>query len=67
MTKDELKDYLVDEAEYSREVVDGMSNFELVDSWLKWEGIIGFTEDIIDVVRHVFGDMSDDECMADNF
>ena len=65
MTKDELKDYLVEEAEHSQEEVDNMSNFELVDAYLTWNGVIGFTEDIIDVVRHVYGDMSDDECITD--
>ena len=65
MTKDELKEYLVEEAEHSQEEVDNMSNFELVDAYLTWNGVIGFTEDIIDVVRHAFGDMSDDECITD--
>ena len=65
MTKDELKDYLVEEAEHSQKEVDNMSDFELIDAYLIWQGIYGFTEDIIDVVRHVYGDMSDDECMID--
>lgn len=53
MTKEELKEYLVDEAEYSEEHVETMSDFELFDAWLKWNGIIGFTWDIIDVVEHL--------------
>lgn len=51
MTKKELKEYLVDVAEYSEEHVSTMSDFELLDSWLKWNGIIGFTYDIIDIVN----------------
>ena len=51
MTKKELKEYLVDEAEYSEERVNKMSNYELFDAWLRYNGIIGFTDDIIDVVN----------------
>lgn len=65
MTKDELKDYLVYEAEYTAAEVEIMTDFELVDAYLTWNGILGFTEDIIDVVRHAFGDMSDDEDITD--
>ena len=65
MTKDELKDYLVSEAEHTEAEVESMTDFELVDAYLTWNGICGFTEDIIDVVRHAFGDMSDDECIED--
>lgn len=53
MTKKELKEYLVDEAEYSEEHVETMSDYELFDAWLKWNGIIGFTWDIIDVVENL--------------
>ena len=65
MTKDELKDYLVCEAEYTDTEVESMTDFDLVDAYLTWNGIIGYTEDIIDVVRHAFGDMSDDEDITD--
>lgn len=53
MTKQELKNYLVDEAEYSQEEVDQMSPFELIDAWLVYNGIIGFTQDIIDLTKAV--------------
>ena len=65
MTKDELKDYLVYEAEHTETEVESMTDFELVDAYLTWNGIIGYTEDIIDVVRHAFGDMSDEEDIMD--
>lgn len=65
MTKDELKDYLVYEAEHTESEVEIMTDFELVDAYLTWNGILGFTEDIIDVVRHAFGDMPDDEDITD--
>ena len=54
MTKEELKEYLVEEAEYSQEEVDNMYDYELVDNYLIYEGIIGYTQDIIDVVAAAF-------------
>ena len=53
MTKEELKEYLVDEAEFSEEEVDNMSDYELFDSYLKWNGIIGWTYDIVDAIEHL--------------
>lgn len=55
MTKEELKEYLVEEAEYSQEEVDYMSNYELVNNYLIYEGIVGYTQDILDVVAAAFG------------
>ena len=51
MNKKDLKDYLVYVAEYSEERVNKMSNYALLDAWLRYNGIIGFTDDIIDVVN----------------
>ena len=51
MKKEDLKDYLVYVAEYSEERVNKMSNYALLDAWLRYNGIIGFTDDIIDVVN----------------
>ena len=51
MTKEDLKDYLVYVAEYSEKRVNKMSDYELLDAWLKWNGIIGFTDDIVDIVK----------------
>ena len=53
MTKEELKEYLVDEAKFSEEEVDNMSDYELFDSYLKWNGIIGWTYDIVDAIEHL--------------
>ena len=50
MTKEELKEYLVEEAEYSQEEVDNMSNYELVDNYLTYKRIVGYTQDNLDVV-----------------
>ena len=54
MDKDELMSYLVVEAEYSEEQVAEMTNTELLDHWLEYNGICGFTEDIKDVVCAAF-------------
>lgn len=51
MTKSELKEYLVNEAEYSEKKVEAMDKYEMVDAWLKYNGIIGFTEDIIEICK----------------
>lgn len=39
MTKEELKHLLVKTEEYTREQVDNMSGYELLDAMLTWEGI----------------------------
>lgn len=49
MTKDELKDYLIEEAEYNEMEVEEMNPLELIDAWLQWNGIIGYTGEILDV------------------
>lgn len=51
MNREDLKDYLVYEAEYSERMVNEMSDYEILDAWLRYNGIIGFTDDIIDVVN----------------
>lgn len=54
MDKDELKQYLIDEAEYSESEVAEMTNTELLDYWLEYNGIYGFTDDIKDVIEAAF-------------
>lgn len=54
MSKEELKNYLVDEAEYSIDEVNEMTDFELVDNWLAWQGIVDWTEDIIEVIKAAY-------------
>ena len=51
MSKEDYKDYLVYEAEYSEEMVNKMSDYDILDAWLRYNGIIGYTDDIIDVVN----------------
>lgn len=55
MNKEELKDYLVNEtANYTREEVENMSNKELFDAYLVWNGLIGWTDTILDTVEQLF-------------
>lgn len=51
MTKQELKNYLIDEAEIRPSRVEAMDEYDLFDAWLKYQGIIGFTSDIIEVYK----------------
>lgn len=49
--RQELRGYLVDEAEYSEEDVARMTDREMLDAWLIYNGICGFTDDILDVLE----------------
>lgn len=62
MMKDDIISVLIDEAKYDEQDVMEMSNYELIDKWLRWEGIIGYTEDIISAVLDVHGvELNDEE------
>lgn len=62
MMKDDIISVLIDDAEYDEQEVMEMSNYELIDKWLTWEGIIGYTEDIISAVLDVHGvELNDEE------
>lgn len=50
MKRAKLREYLIDEAEYNEEDVNSMTDYEMLDAWLIYNGIIGYTEDIIDVL-----------------
>ena len=56
MSKEEIINYLIDESEgeYTREELEGMSKMQLLDAYLNWEGIIGFTEDIIEHIEAIY-------------
>ena len=55
MTKEELQNYLIDEAEYAEEEVMEMSEFEVVDSYFSYNGVIGYTADFLEVVAAAYG------------
>ena len=50
-----LKDELIDICEYSPERVEDMTRYEMVDAWLKYNGIIGYTYDIITMLSNASG------------
>lgn len=47
----ELKEYLIDEAEYDAEYVESLSPLELVDTYLQYNGVCNFTEDLLNLVK----------------
>lgn len=47
----ELKEYLIDEAEYDADYVESLSPLELVDTYLQYNGVCNFTEDILNIVK----------------
>ena len=47
----ELKEYLIDEAEYDADYVESLSLLELVDTYLQYNGVCNFTEDILNLVK----------------
>lgn len=47
----ELKEYLIDEAEYDADYVESLSPLELVDTYLQYNGVYNFTEDILNSVK----------------
>lgn len=51
MDKNDLMEFLVVEAECNESEVAEMTNTELLDNWLMYNGIFGYTEDIKDVIE----------------
>lgn len=60
-----MKSYLVIEAEYAEARVNDMDAKELFDRYLQWNGIIGYTEDIIDAFKGAFEDEILLDCTED--
>lgn len=54
MDKNDLMEFLVVEAECNDSEVAEMTNTELLDNWLMYNGIFGYTEDIKDVIEAAF-------------
>lgn len=63
-TKQDIIDYLVRESDgqWKEEELQKKDGFGLVEAYLEWEGIIGYTTDIINVVRasNVLNEMSEE-------
>lgn len=54
MDKNDLMEFLVVEAECNESEVAETTNTELLDNWLMYNGIFGYTEDIKDVIEAAF-------------
>lgn len=53
-TLEDLKNYLIEEADYELTQLDNMTREELFDAYLTWNGIIGYTEDIMEAYKAAF-------------
>ena len=53
-TLEDLKNYLIEEADYEPIQVNNMTREELFDTYLTWNGIIGYTQDIMEAYKAAF-------------
>ena len=53
-TLEDLKNYLIEEADYEPIQVNHMTREELFEAYLTWNGIIGYTQDIIEAYKAAF-------------
>lgn len=53
-TLEDLKNYLIEETDYELIQVNNMSREELFDAYLTWNGIIGYTRDIMEAYKAAF-------------
>lgn len=53
-TLEDLKNYLIEEADYELTQLNNMTREELFDAYLTWNGIIGYTQDIMEAYKAAF-------------
>ena len=53
-TLEDLKNYLIKKPDYELIQVNNMTREELFDAYLTWNGIIGYTQDIIEAYKAAF-------------
>lgn len=53
-TLEDLKNYLIEEADYEELQVNNMTREKLFDAYLTWNGIIGYTPDIMEAYKAAF-------------
>lgn len=53
-TLEDLKNYLIEEADYDLTQLNNMTREELFDAYLTWNGIIGYTQDIMEAYKAAF-------------
>lgn len=51
-----MENYNLESKEEIDEFINGMTRRELLDAWLTWEGLIDYTDTIIDIVCSLFQD-----------
>lgn len=54
MTKEQLQNYLIKEAEWDEDKAMNATSYELVKGYLEWNGIIGWTINIIHVIEAAY-------------
>lgn len=54
MEKIDLIEQLLDTGEYELIQLEAMTPYQLLDAWLTWEGIIGYTGQILDVFQAAY-------------
>lgn len=57
MNKNQLQDFLINKAKYDEEEVLNMDAYELIDKWLRYEGLIGWTDYIISTVKSLMDEL----------
>lgn len=50
-TREELDEYLINECEYTRNQINNMDDRDKFDAYLKYEGIVNWTDDIIALTK----------------
>ena len=53
-TLEDLKNYLIEEADYDITQLNNMTREELFEAYLTWNGIIGYTQDIMEAYQAAF-------------
>ena len=53
-TLEDLKNYLIEEADYDITQLNNMTREELFEAYLTWNGIIGYTQDIMEAYEAAF-------------
>ena len=53
-TLEDLKNYLIEEAEYKPTKVNNMTREELFEAYLTWNGIKGYTQDYLEAYKAAF-------------
>lgn len=53
-TLEDLKNYLIEEADYELTQLNNMTREELFEAYLTWNGIIGYTQDIMEAYQAAF-------------